>query len=334
MWRNLVVASGLLVGGFCSGVLLAQDDARPRSGGGTVRKGATRADFRPLGATRDGFRRTGERPSKPETQLSDFAGRWHGKAVDYPEDGSSTDPVGIKLSISSGRLEGTAFDRFADGDEARLEDVYVVGDRLEFKVRYRTGVQMRVTLGLVGDKLKGEGIPIRSDEDRCKITLERCRKPDQPRVTMSEQELAAAESFDGRWVGVVKDRPEKGNSRHSLIVDVAVNKDKGTVQIITMGAYQQAHDDHIDNAKVRNGKLTFPLVDREGVLTTISLWSQPGEKNRLWGEAASPDGAGPAGDVKLTREDGPREYRYSRGYRRLVVDPSQLPTETDFGKRR
>ena len=120
--------------------------------------------------------------SRSRPQLSDFAGLWRGTAVDKPEDGTSTDPLGIKLSISeNGRLEGVAFDRFAGGEEARLEDLYVVGDRLEFKVRHRTGVRMWVTLGLVSDELKGDGIPIRSDESRCDIVLRRQRPGPAPR---------------------------------------------------------------------------------------------------------------------------------------------------------
>ena len=119
--------------------------------------------------------------------MRDFAGLWRGTAVDKPEDGTSRDPLGIKLTISeSGRLEGAAFDDFARSQEARLEDVYVVGDRLEFKVRHRTGVQMWVTLGLAGNTLKGDGIPIRSDESRCDIVLQRQPPESPPREREAE----------------------------------------------------------------------------------------------------------------------------------------------------
>jgi hypothetical protein len=120
--------------------------------------------------------------SRSEPQLSDFAGLWRGTAVDKPEDGTSTCPLGLRLTISEdGRLEGVAFDDFAGGGDADLQDVYVVGDRLEFKVRHRTGVQMQVTLGLAADTLKGDGIPIRSDESRCDIVLRRRRPAPPPR---------------------------------------------------------------------------------------------------------------------------------------------------------
>jgi len=323
MWTKLVVAHALLVGGFCSAALLAQDAARPRPEAGGERAGSAAA----------GRRRTGERTTaglrKPQPRLGDFAGLWRGKAVDYPEDGGSTDPVGIKLTVSEGgQLEGIAFDEFAGGEETRLEDVYVVGDRLEFKVRYRTGVKMRVTLGLARNKLKGEGIPIRSDEDRCHITLERSEGPERPGHKAADMELAGAERFDGRWVGVVKDKPDMGDFRHSLIADIAVDKHAGTMQIITTGDYQQASDDHIDDAKIQNGKLTFQLVDREGGLATISLWSQPGERNRLWGESVPRNDAAPVRDVELTRADGRREYKHCGGYRRLVVDTPVPSTGT------
>ena len=95
---------------------------------------------------------------------------------------TATDQVGIKLSVSeSGHLEGIAFDHFTGGDEARLEGVYVVGDRLEFEVRHRTGVKLRVTLGLAGDTLKGDAIPIRSDASRCDVILRRQRPGPTPR---------------------------------------------------------------------------------------------------------------------------------------------------------
>ena len=358
MWRNLVVATALLVGGFCLEALCAKDGGFTGSETGAVHSSAmaesddsaevllsgetssseptTPVDSGPrrrgLGARRTNEpRTTGLR--RPEPKLSDFAGLWRGEAVDYPEDGTSTDPVGIKLTVSeSGKLEGVAFDEFAGGDETPLEDVYVAADRIEFKVRHRTGVKMRVTLGLAGNTLKGEGIPIRSDEDRCDIVLERSEQRDQPRGKAVDAELAGAKGFDGRWVGVVKDRPEKGEFRRSLIVDVSVDKPAGTIQIITMGGYQQSYDDHIDDAKVQNGKLAFQLMDREGVTATISLWSRPGEKNKLWGEAVPPDGAAPVRDVELTRADDRREYTHWGGHRRLVVDPSLLPASPDSGE--
>jgi hypothetical protein len=115
--------------------------------------------------------------SRPE--LSDFAGLWLGTAAEKPEDGTATDPLRIKLTVSEDeQLEGVAFGRIAGDGETPLEDIYVVGSRLEFKIRGRTGVQIQVTLGLKGDRLKGDGIPIRSDQSRCDILL--TRQPPEP----------------------------------------------------------------------------------------------------------------------------------------------------------
>jgi len=272
--------------------------------------------------------------ARPEPQLGDFAGVWHGTATDKPEDGTSTDPIGVQLAIDeNGQLEGFVFERFADGGRAPLEDVYVVGDRLEFKVRHRTGVQMQVTLGLADETLRGDGIPIRSDEDRCDITLKRSEQEDDPN---GEGQAASAKAFDGRWIGVVKNKPGRGDFRHSMIVDVSVKDRDGAVQVITMGDYQHNYDDHIDDAKVRNGKLVFRLMDRHGVEVTVSLWSQPGEMNRLWGECDPQSDEAPVRIVELKRTDGPREYDDSGEYRRLILDPAQsssLPAAEGTGVR-
>jgi len=324
MWRNLVTVATLLAGAFCWVALLTADEGGPRRGAGTERTGATGVASRP----------SGDRRREAEPDQSRFAGTWRGEAVDFPEDGSSTDPVTIKLTRSNdGGLEGVALERFAHAGEARLEEIHVTGDRVEFKVRHRTGVNMRVTLGLRNGKLKGEGIPIRSDEDRCHIVLTRAEKGDSSDDKLTAPDLAAAANFDGRWVGAVRDRPNKGDGHHWLIVDVAVDKQQGTLQIITMGDYQESYDEHIDDAKIRNGKLTFQLVDRVGVTATISLWSRAGEKNLLWGEAVPHENAAGARDIELKRADK-REYERWGEHRRLVVDPSQRRTGTDRGGRR
>jgi len=142
--------------------------------------GADRLDRGEQGGESGGATARGASRSKP--QLSDFTGLWRGKAVDKPEDGTVTDSLGVRLIISeSGQLEGTAFDRFVGGAETPLQHVYVAGVRLEFEVRHRTGAQMRVTLGLADGQLKGDGIPIRSDESRCDILLKRQPSEAPPR---------------------------------------------------------------------------------------------------------------------------------------------------------
>jgi hypothetical protein len=273
--------------------------------------------------------RTGRRRSSepaPKARLNDLAGQWCGKAVDYPEDGSSTDPVSIKLIVSEeDELKGFAYNDFVDIDEARLDDVYVVGDRLEFKVRHRTGVKMRVTLSLANNTLIGEGIPIRSDEDRCHIELKRQRpEPSSPRGNVNG-ELAGAERFDGRWVGVVTDKSKRLDFRRSLIVDISIDKHDGTIRVITMGGYQQAYDDHYEDVAIQNGKIAFPLTDCEGTPTAISLWPD-GRNNRLVGQAVPPrDSDVSVRDIELRRADGPREYEWRNGLLRLVGE-HRLPS--------
>ena len=273
---------------------------------------------------------TGER-NRP--QLNDFAGLWHGEAIDYPEDGNSTDAVRLKLRVSdSDRLEGYAFGEFVDADQAQIEDVHVTGDRSEFKVRHRTGVMMRVTLGFRGNKLKGEGIPIRSDEDRCDISFERPGKPGRPSDRTRSVDSAGAERLDGRWIGTVKGRSKESDFHRSLIVDVAVDERDRIVQVITMGSFQQAMDDHFDNAKVINGKLVFELVDCEGSVNKIRLWHDPDQpdpdkRDRLHGEALPMDSDVPARAIELTRTKS-RRYAGHGGLRRLILDSAQLLDDT------
>ncbi|MBC8875876.1 MAG: hypothetical protein H8E44_41150 [Planctomycetes bacterium] len=245
--------------------------------------------------------------------------------------------MNVKLILSkSGLLKGVASSRFTGGGETQLDDIYVTGDRIEFKVRHRTGVDMRVTLALRNGKLKGEGIPIRSDEDRCDIVLTRAEKGNPPHGKPTAPDLANAATsggdavkYEGRWVGAVKDRPGKGDAHHSFIVDIAVNKKEGTLQIITMGSYQQAYDEDIDDAKVRDGKLIFQLVDSREDTATISLWSQPGDKDRLWGEAVPQKDPAAARDIELKRADT-HEYDQSGEHRRLVLDEPDATTHSSF----
>jgi hypothetical protein len=121
-----------------------------------------------------------EGPSREPTP-GDFAGTWHGTAAENPEDGMGADPLQIRLSVArNGHLEGIASGPFVSGGDVPLQDVYAVGNRLEFKVRHRTGVMIQITLGLSPEGLKGDAIPIRSDQSRCDVVLQRRRPGPKP----------------------------------------------------------------------------------------------------------------------------------------------------------
>jgi hypothetical protein len=269
MWRNLAVAIATVVG-FGSQALFAEDGglARPEVSAG-----------RP-GAITTGLRRTGERRPEPPPSLSDFVGVWRGEAVDYPEDGTSTDPVGVKLTLSQrGELEGMAFDRFTGGDETRLEDVHVAGDRLEFKVRYRTGVQMRVTLGLAADTLKGEGIPIRSDSDRCHIVLRRQRtRPPLPKGGPSE---ARPSDFAGQWRGEAVDYPEDGSSTDPVGVKLTISQ-RGELEGMAFDRFTGGDETRLEDIHVAGDRLEFKVRHRTGVQMRVTLGLAG---NKLKGEA-------------------------------------------------
>ena len=325
MRRILMMAVALAIGGLPTQWLPAQDRSRSvnETGENQGEAGVLSSVLDDTdGATRSARRRIGEKlPEESQTDLGDFAGTWTGKAVDYPEDGSSTDVIGIELRVSDdGELQGIAFDDFTGNEKAPLEDVYVTGSRVEFKVAHRTGVTMRVTLGLADGKLEGEAIPIRSDEDRSSITLKRGEKADPPEVTDSKE--ADEEGFEGRWVGTVKDREEQGDSRSAWIVDVSVGEDGDTAEIVTMGDFQQAYDDHFDDVKIDDGKLSFAVVDNGGTKVTVTLWLH-GEKNdRLQGQVVA-DPTTKVRDVQLSRSDDRREDR-SGELRRLILDDPPL----------
>ncbi len=133
-------------------------------------------DNRARGGSNVGLAVAIERRPRP----AEFTGTWQGEALDKPQDGSATSVLVVKLTISADdQLQGVASGTFSGGEEVPLEDVYVVGRRLEFRVRHRSGAQMQVTLSLGDDTLTGDGIPIRSAEARCDIVLKR-RSPEGP----------------------------------------------------------------------------------------------------------------------------------------------------------
>ncbi len=328
MRRELVTAvAALAIGGLLTQYLPAQD--RSRTGGET---GENEDEARVLSSTlrpeiddTDGppssraRRISGRPPGEPTTDLNDFTGTWTGNAVDYPEDGSSTRAIGIKIELcEDGELEGVGFDEFTGDDKTPLKDVYATGNRLEFKVAHCTGVTIRVTLGLVDGKLDGEGIPIRSDEDRCTITLKRGKKADAPEDADDDSD---EEGFEGRWVGTVEDRQQQGDSRSPWIVDVSVSKDGKTADVITMGDFQQAYDDHFDEVKIDDGKLAFEIVDNGGTEVTVTLWLRGDKDDCLQGQVVA-DPTTKVRDVRLSRSDDRREDR-SGDLRRLILDGDQ-----------
>ena len=106
-----------------------------------------------------------------------FEGVWSGIAVDKPGEGTSKDPLTIRLSTSpTGQLTGQAAGRFVARGFTELHDIQVKGDQLSFIVIHRIGMRMQITLKLIDHELHGEGIPIDIDEDRCDITLSRVRE--------------------------------------------------------------------------------------------------------------------------------------------------------------
>ncbi|MHC4658315.1 MAG: LamG-like jellyroll fold domain-containing protein, partial [Planctomycetota bacterium] len=104
-----------------------------------------------------------------------FEGTWSGMAVDKPEDGTSRDPLTIKMVVNENdQLAGEAFGSFVSGGHCRLENLKVAGSQISFEVTHRfRNMRMGITLELRDGKLQGEGIPIGIDEDRCDITLRR-----------------------------------------------------------------------------------------------------------------------------------------------------------------
>ena len=101
-------------------------------------------------------------------------GRWEGLAVDKPEDGTSRDDLVLELKAGDdGRVTGTATGDFVGPQACSIEDGQTEGDRMEFYVRHRTGIPMRVLLELRNDFLQGEALPVDSDGDRCDIRLKR-----------------------------------------------------------------------------------------------------------------------------------------------------------------
>jgi hypothetical protein len=107
-------------------------------------------------------------------QPDEFRGRWQGMATDKPEDGNSRDDLVLELEAGpEGTVTGRAAGDFIAAEMQRIENGRIQGDRLEFEIRHRTGVRMRIWLELQNDTLQGEGLPIDSAEDRCDIRLKR-----------------------------------------------------------------------------------------------------------------------------------------------------------------
>lgn len=128
--------------------------------------------------SRPGFGSRGgaKRPEAPpgEATTRTLSGRWIGMAVDKPGDGTSKDPLWLELKISGdGRLHGTAL-WLETSRECKLDEGRVDGNQLRFIFRHRAGTRMSVTLALKHDQLRGEAIPIPTEEgDRCDIVLSR-----------------------------------------------------------------------------------------------------------------------------------------------------------------
>ena len=241
--------------------------------------------------------------ARTDAKTSHFVGVWSGKAVDKPQEGSSSDTMTVVIPErpTKGKWQASILGSFAADEKSQIVELKLKNGKLKFRAQARDG-DMTVWLGRdrSGKRLIGEAKPAgrdpRGDGRDIELALTTgLRKP---------ADVKAGE-FVGSWGGKAIDKPKEGISKDTLTVVIPERPARGKWQALILGSFTYDGKPQTVELKLNDGKLTFSAKARDGDMAVRLSLDRSGK--RLIGEAEPTTGdpilsspKGDARDIELT----------------------------------